>query len=82
MIVEPSLLTVEQFDVFAALPENDDKLFEYIGGEVIEVPSNPYASQLRIKLSNYLAAEVVVWMVLPGFSVAVSDLFPPEAPPA
>ena len=44
MVLEISRLTVKQFDEFAALPENDDKLFEFIGGEVVEVPSNPYAS--------------------------------------
>ena len=187
MVLEISRLTVKQFDEFAALPENDDKLFEFIGGEVVEVPSNPYASYissralrrianfveehnlgyvtgeaggyrvsgeryapdvgfihkakqarlategynplppdlavevdfpstmqsqrtLRIKLANYLAAGVVVWVVLPetrevevyapdqparlmtvsdtldggdvlpGFTLAVRDLFP-DTPP-
>jgi Uma2 family endonuclease len=38
-------LTVEEFDQFVDLPENADKLFEFIGGEIVEVPSNPRASE-------------------------------------
>lgn len=41
-------MTVEEFDQFAQLPENADKLLEYVGGEVIEVPSNPYASKIAM----------------------------------
>lgn len=36
--------TVEEFEAFVDLLENEDKLFEFIGGEIIEVPSNPYSS--------------------------------------
>lgn len=39
-------VTIEEFDRFVALPENEDKLFEFIGGEIVEVPSNPYASAI------------------------------------
>ena len=35
-------MTVEEFDDFAELPQNRDKILEYIGGEVVEVPSNAY----------------------------------------
>lgn len=38
--------TVEDFDRIAALPENADKLLEFIGGEIIEVPSNAYSSEI------------------------------------
>jgi Uma2 family endonuclease len=61
MVLEISRLTVEQFDTFAALPENDDKLFEFIGGEVVEVPSNPYASYISSRalrrIANYVEAQ-------------------------
>jgi Uma2 family endonuclease len=46
MAVHTQRLTVEEFDQFVELPENADKLFEYIGGEVVEVPSNPYVSEI------------------------------------
>ena len=37
--------TVEEFDQFVFLPENSDKSFEYIGGEIVEVVSNNYSSE-------------------------------------
>lgn len=46
MVLEFKRLTVEEFDEFVQLPENDDKLFEFIGGEIIEVPSNPTSSEI------------------------------------
>lgn len=46
MAVHTTSMTVDQFDRFVELPENADKLFEYIGGEVVEVPSNPYVSEI------------------------------------
>lgn len=42
--------TVEAFERFADLPENADKLLEYIGGEIVEVPSNPYSSQISARI--------------------------------
>ena len=35
---------VEEFEAFVDLPENADRLFEFIGGEIVEVPSNPFSS--------------------------------------
>jgi Uma2 family endonuclease len=46
MAVQIGRMTVEAFDEFAELPENADKLLEYIAGEVVEVPSNAYASEI------------------------------------
>jgi Uma2 family endonuclease len=51
-------MTVEEFDLFAELPENADKLLEYIGGEVVEVPSNPYAS----KISGVVFGEMYIFL--------------------
>ena len=46
-VVERNLrMTVEDFDQFVDLPENAAKLFEFIGGEAVEVPSNPYSSHV------------------------------------
>lgn len=39
-------MTVEEFDRFVTRPENADRLFEYIGGEVIEVVSNQRSSSV------------------------------------
>jgi Uma2 family endonuclease len=51
-------MTVDEFDEFAALPENEDRLFEFIGGEIVEVPSNPYSSYLASRFNRRLAAFV------------------------
>lgn len=47
-------ITVEQFDEFIKLPENADKLFEFIGGEIFEVPSNPLSSEIAITISFFI----------------------------
>lgn len=44
-------MTAEAFDAFTELPENADKLFEFIAGEIVEVPSNPYASKISVKFT-------------------------------
>lgn len=54
MAINQQLMTAEQFNAFVNLPENDDKLFEFIGGEIIKVPSNPYASYIASKILGYL----------------------------
>jgi Uma2 family endonuclease len=58
MAVQAKRYTVEEFDRFVELPENADKLFEYIGGEIIEVPSNPYTSQI----ASLISAELVFFL--------------------
>jgi Uma2 family endonuclease len=40
--------TLEEFDRLIELPENADKRLEFIDGEIIEVPSNPYSSQIAM----------------------------------
>ena len=55
MVFQAKHYTVEEFDQFVDLPINVDKLFEYIGGEVLEVPSNPYSSYLATRLSRHIA---------------------------
>ncbi len=51
-------ITVEEFDQFVERPENADRLFEYIGGEIVEVPSNPYVSFVAMRIARRLAAWV------------------------
>jgi len=47
--------TAEDFDAFAALPENADTLYEFVGGEIVEVPSNPYSSYIASRINRRLA---------------------------
>ena len=47
-------MTVEEFDAFTEQPENADKLFEFIGKEIVEVPSNAYSSKIASKINGYL----------------------------
>jgi Uma2 family endonuclease len=58
MSVQTRRYTVEEFDQFAELPENADKLFEYIGREIVEVPSNPYSSNIATRLIRRLSTYV------------------------
>jgi Uma2 family endonuclease len=59
MVVQERIrVPIETFEQFINLPENADRLFEYIGGEIVEVPSNPYSSKIAMlivgALLNYL----------------------------
>lgn len=58
MYVPTKALSVAQFDEFVQLPENAEKLFEYINGEIVEVPSNPLAS----KISSILIGELYIFL--------------------
>src|SRR5258706_16357175 len=55
-----SHVTVEEFDRIAGLSENRDKRLEFIGGEVVEVVTNNYASwvasRILIAIGGYIEA--------------------------
>lgn len=51
-------ISVEEFDRFVDLPENFDKLFEYIGGELVEVLSNVYVS----KIAGIISGELYIFL--------------------
>lgn len=51
-------LTVEEFERLVDLPENADRLFEYIGGEAFEVPSNPRVSEI----ASIISARITVYL--------------------
>ena len=51
MVIREQKMTVEQFDDWVKLPQNAEKLFEFIGGEIVEVPSNPYSSHIGTEIS-------------------------------
>ena len=50
--------TLDEFQEYILKPENLHKTFEYIGGEIIEVPSNPFVSLIAglilTAINNYL----------------------------
>ena len=54
MVDQVKQLTVEDFDQLVELPENADKLLEFIGGEVVEVPSNAYASLISSRILGFI----------------------------
>jgi Uma2 family endonuclease len=54
MAVQARRYTVEEFDALVQEPDNADRLFEFIGGEVVEVPSNPYVSQIAARISGHI----------------------------
>lgn len=47
-------VTAAQFDAFIQQPTNADKIFEFIGGEIVEVPSNPFVSDLAGRFIFFL----------------------------
>jgi Uma2 family endonuclease len=54
MVTQDRVLTVTEFDAYAARADLRDQRLEYIGGEVIDVPSNAFASQLAARISGYI----------------------------
>jgi len=51
MVLRQNAITAEQFDVFILKPENVDKTFELIAGELVEkMPSNAYVSKIAAQL--------------------------------
>jgi Uma2 family endonuclease len=49
-----SRVTVEEFEAFIQQPENSDRNFELIGGEIVEVPSNPFVSKIAMLIGAAL----------------------------
>ncbi len=46
MVLQTQFVTAEQFDQFIRRPDAGDSIYELIGGEIVEVPSNAFASQI------------------------------------
>ncbi len=59
MAVQKTTVSVEDFERFAALPENADCLLELIGGEIAEVVSNGKSSALGARMIWFLSAFVM-----------------------
>ncbi len=43
-------LTAQEFDHIASLPENREKRLEFVGGEIVEVVSNNYSSEVAAEI--------------------------------
>lgn len=54
MAVQTRRVTVEEFDRLVELPENADRLLEYVGEEIVEVVSNPYSSQIAARILGFI----------------------------
>jgi Uma2 family endonuclease len=54
MVAQAKHMTVEDFDQFVEQPENADKLFEFIRGEITEVPSNLFASLISSRILGFI----------------------------
>jgi Uma2 family endonuclease len=51
-------MSAEMFEDFALLPENEDKILEFIAGEVIEASSNPKSSYYGSNLHTAIGVHV------------------------
>ncbi|MFN8529280.1 MAG: Uma2 family endonuclease [Anaerolineae bacterium] len=55
MVALPKPVTIEDFEAFSSRPENADRIFELINGEIIEVPSDLEASKIAHHIGHLLA---------------------------
>src|SRR5690349_21483398 len=46
MVVQTARMSLEEFEQFIALPENAERSFELVGGEIVEVVSNSESSEI------------------------------------
>ncbi len=51
-------LTAAEFDHIASLPENREKRLEYVGGEIVEVVSNNYSSEVAATVLTVVSVHV------------------------
>jgi len=58
MVLTKTQMTVEAFDEWVLQPENADHDYEYIGGEIVEVVSNQYSSEIGM----YIGAMITVYV--------------------
>lgn len=52
--LQRQIVTAEQFEDFIYLPENQDRRFEFIGGEILELVSNNYSSMVAMLVGGML----------------------------
>jgi Uma2 family endonuclease len=54
MVVQLQKVTVKEFDDWVLRPENVDRDFEYIGGDVVEVVSHGKSSNIAVNIAAFL----------------------------
>jgi Uma2 family endonuclease len=54
MTIREPQTAVEAFDAYAAQPDNADRILEFIGGEILDVPSNAYVSKIAILIAHFI----------------------------
>ena len=61
MVANPKLAiqTVEEFEAFALLPENTQRSFQFIGGEIVELVSNDISSALGARAAILIGGFVI-----------------------
>ena len=59
MTVQTRRMTVEAFDQFVLLPENADKSFEYIAGEIVDVVSNDQSAEIAMIIGSFITVYVL-----------------------
>ena len=58
MAVQTRRYTIDEFEAVVNAPENADRLFEFIGEEIVEVPSKPYSSQV----AAFIIAALIMYL--------------------
>jgi Uma2 family endonuclease len=53
MAIREAPMTATEFERIAALPENDHRILEFIAGEIFDVPSNPKASKVSMRVGRH-----------------------------
>jgi Uma2 family endonuclease len=53
-MIEAQLDTLDTFEQLVLLEENSANRFEFIDGEITEVPSNPYSSEVSMQIGRFL----------------------------
>jgi Uma2 family endonuclease len=76
MVAEIQRVTADEFEKLATLPANADRRLELVGGEIVEVVSNTYASYLATRLSYYINAYLSTHDI--GYTTGTDGGYPSE----
>jgi Uma2 family endonuclease len=58
MALDKQIISTAEFDDFIQDPAHGDLVFEFINGEIVEVPSNPYSSKISLRFGRHIGAFV------------------------
>jgi Uma2 family endonuclease len=53
-VYTPRTMTAEEFEQYALRDENANDILEFIDGEIVVVPSNPFASKISMRIGTYI----------------------------